>query len=229
MGFFFEKKILNISFKRVLQIFNENRTRHVNEWFTLCDYLKMTSNFEVLRPILLSSFTIGIPYYAFEIKETSLSLRRFKQEDLNGLIKKVDFPEFKRFHINQSSKSRATDSSGVKSFRSKLDLPLSDRKQLLSSISGSALSQVNKESIDLSDLYEPLVDNLLDLTDLVDISKLPFGDSTNMLLLNRALILVDLMKYLDDKYFQENFSFSILQIVYNIVIQVSFIIISKNV
>ncbi len=47
-------------------------------------------------------------------------------------------------------------------------------------------------------------------------------DSYNILLINRTLILIDLMKNLDDKYFLEKHSYMLCHIVNNIIIQVSY-------
>ena len=48
---------------------------YLNEWFDFCEYLKLTINFETLRPILLSSFTIGIPQYVIEQRDEIIYFR----------------------------------------------------------------------------------------------------------------------------------------------------------
>lgn len=202
-----------------MQIFTDNRINNLNEWFDLCEYLKITTNLEVLRSIFLSSLTIGIPQYAIEIKENTLSLIRIKQEDLETYMNKIEYSEIKKAR----SRTRITESSVLKSFRSsKQDLGVDKKNQggILSSRSGSVLSQLNKDSVYMTEFYEPLVDTLLDLVELVDLSLTRNGDSTNILLINRTIILVDLMKHLNDKNFQENYSFSLCQIVHSIVTQV---------
>jgi len=68
--------------------------------------------------------------------------------------------------------------------------------------------------------YEPLVDELLDLSDIVDLTDSPFGDSLNLTLINRALVLFDLMKNLDDKFFMDNYAFKLGKLIDNIVMQV---------
>ncbi|CAF0851226.1 unnamed protein product [Brachionus calyciflorus] len=77
----------------------------------------------------------------------------------------------------------------------------------------------NKESIYIQ--FES-IDNLVDC--LLDTTSSEYLDSINLLLINRSLILNDLVKYIDDKVFQENIAFSLLNFVQNIVTQVSCII-----
>jgi len=74
--------------------------------------------------------------------------------------------------------------------------------------------EVNNEA------YEPLIDVLLDLSDIVDLTECQYGDSMNLILINRALVLFDLMKNLDDKYFMENYAFKLGKLIDNIVMQV---------
>ena len=76
-------------------------------------------------------------------------------------------------------------------------------------------------SIEVShEVYEPLIDVLLDLSDIVDLTESQYGDSMNLILVNRALVLFDLMKNLDDKYFMENYAFKLGKLIDNIIMQV---------
>ncbi|CAF1154398.1 unnamed protein product, partial [Brachionus calyciflorus] len=61
------------------------------------------------------------------------------------------------------------------------------------------------------------IDNLVDC--LLDTTSSEYSDSVNLLIINRSLILNDLVKYIDDKVFQENIAFSLLNFVQNIVTQ----------
>lgn len=72
----------------------------------------------------------------------------------------------------------------------------------------------NKESIELSNSADYLIDNLIDST------SSEYTDSATLLLVNRSLILNDLMKFLDDKFYFQNYAFSILNCVHGIVTQV---------
>ena len=57
-----------------------------------------------------------------------------------------------------------------------------------------------------------------------DLSKSKYGDSYNILLINRALVLIDLMKNIDDKIFLEKYSYLLCHIVNNVIVQVSLFI-----
>ena len=86
----------------------------------------------------------------------------------------------------------------------------------------SMLSKISKSLLDVNEIYQTRIDDLLDLSDIIDLSKEKYGDSTNLVLINRALILIDLVKYLDDKFFQDNFSYMLCKSIDNIITQVIF-------
>jgi hypothetical protein len=71
-----------------------------------------------------------------------------------------------------------------------------------------------------AELYENHIDKLLDLSDIIDLTENEFGDTINLILISRALILIDLMKYLEDKYFMECLAFKLGKLIDNIVTQV---------
>jgi hypothetical protein len=208
--------------------------KNLNEWLDYCDYIKTTTNLDVLRTILFSSLTIGIPKYVFELKNDVLTFKKVNQEDLDAYINKIEYSEIKQYR----NKSLASTSSikvtspkfgnkSKSSFQKKsVDLSLLQQMQSRASATVSTMSRnQNKdedELLDMSNFYEPFVDNLLDLTDLVDFSDSEYGDSQNLLFINRTLLFDDLMKHLDDKYFQENYSFLLFQIINSIVTKVNF-------
>lgn len=192
-----------------------------NEWFDFCEYIKTTTNFDILRSILLSSLTIGIPQFVIEYKDEYLILKRINQDDLDSYLTKIEYSEIKKFKNSTAStvSVKGKNSSSIPNSPKKilrLQVDSTNDKQLPSIIS----SQSNSKTADLTELYEPYIDSLLDLTDLIDLSRSQTGDSTNLLLISRALILIDLMKNLDDKYFHENISYSLCQLINNIVVQV---------
>ena len=194
--------------------------KNPNIWFDFCDYLKLTTNLETLRPILFSSFTIGIPQYVIEIKNEILVFKMINQKDLEEYMNKAQMTNFQENSFVESIVGKDTtapiNSEKLLSFRQKSENQL----KVQSSITLSSHADVKEDDLDYSEFYEPFVDSLLDLIDLVDLSKHPFGDTSNLLVINRCLILDDLMKHLDDKYFQENFSFLLFQIVNNIISKV---------
>ncbi len=178
---------------KVIHIFYENRFNYLNEWFDLCNYLKLTTNLDVLRSILLSSLTIGVPQYAIEIRETSLTLKKITQHEIDININKSEYLEPS---INKTPNEVDIQPSRI-----------------------SMLSKLSKSLLDVNEIYQPRIDSLLDLSDIIDLSKEKYGDSINLMLVHRTLILIDLVKHLDDKFFQDNYSFHLCKLVDNIIIQ----------
>ncbi len=86
------------------------------------------------------------------------------------------------------------------------------------------LSKNSKTLLDVNEIYQAQIDDLLDLSDIIDLSKEKYGDRANLILINRALILIDLVKYLDDKYFLDNFSYALCKSIDNIITQVILIL-----
>ena len=68
---------------------------YLNEWYELVSYLKQTMSPRVLRSILVSSFTLGIPQFALEIKQTNLNLRRVRDNEIEPYLNKVDYSDIK--------------------------------------------------------------------------------------------------------------------------------------
>ena len=189
----------------MLQLFYENRMSYMNEWFDICKYIKLSSNMSVLRVILLSSFTIGLPQYEVIIKEDTLL---FKQ------------------NTSTDDKSERSESQLITT-TNKVDSILESThfhrifNNLTTQSAGSLMSKSTATSLEVAnEFYEPHVDKLLDLLDIVDLTQTEHGDSINLILINRALVLVDLMKNLEDLYFQENFAFKLCKHIDNIVTQV---------
>lgn len=205
---------------------------YLNEWFDFCDYLKLTINFETLRPILLSSFTIGIPQYVIEQRDEIIYFRNLKKKQLvktmpinNEENKKLRFSKAELVNLTKQEENLRLFKSPLKS--SKI-LTKSFNSQSNHSI--SSLLSDNRNNFDITESYEPLIDILIDLNAMSDLSKSKYGDSYNILLINRALVLIDLMKNIDDKIFLEKYSYLLCHIVNNVIVQVSlflFIMIQK--
>ncbi len=160
----------------------------------------MTTNSDILRSVLLSSFTIGLPDFVFELKDNTLNLRKCNEQELGEYFNnKIEYAEVKAFLNHQTT----------------------DMDNILKKNSQSALSTSEKEP-EIADFYEKLIDDLLDLTDAIDLTKSAYGDTLSIIVVNRALILNDLMKQLDDKYFLEYLSLPLFQLTFEIVTRVSF-------
>jgi hypothetical protein len=198
--------------------------KNPSKWFDFCQYLKLTTNMETLRPILFSSFTIGIPQYIIEPKNDILKFKMINQKDLEEYLNKAQMMSNSQNHsfvesISGKELIAPISSEKLFSYRQK---SIENQLKVQSCITMSTShADAKDEDLDFSEFYEPFVDNLLDLIDLVDMSKTTFGDTSNLLIINRALLLEDLMKHLDDKYFQENYSFLLFQIVNSIVSKVN--------
>lgn len=159
----------------------------------------MTSNLNVLRSILLSSLTIGVPHYIIEIRDSILNMKKVTHHDLE-------------ININ---KSEYLDNLGNKSSNEQFNHYTHEE---------SMLSKNSKTLLDVNEIYQAQIDDLLDLSDIIDLSKEKYGDRANLILINRALILIDLVKYLDDKYFLDNFSYALCKSIDNIITQVILIL-----
>jgi len=92
----------------------------------------------------------------------------------------------------------------------------SEMESLTKKNSQSALSTSEKEP-EMSDFYETLIDDLLDLSEAIDLTKSAYGDTLSIIVMNRALILNDLMKQLDDKYFLEYLALPLFQLTFDMV------------
>jgi len=74
-----------------------------------------------------------------------------------------------------------------------------------------------------SEIYESLIDDLLDLSELsFEISKASYNDSSNLILISRCIVMVDLVHYLNDEPFFENSLFKLCTSIHDIVVKVIF-------
>lgn len=153
---------------KVLQIYDSHRLRHSNQWFDLCNWIRLVKSQEDMRSSLIKNLTKNISQYDFEITGNHIELKVYENEQTDRFSKtETDQDEY-----------------------------------------------FNRESIELNPSTDFLIDNLVDNT------SPEYTDSVILLLINRSLILNDIMKFLDDKLFLENYAFSILNFVHGIVTQV---------
>ena len=198
-------------------------------WFDFCEYIKLTTNLETLRPILFSSFTIGLPQYIIEVKNDTLVFKMINQKALDEYMNKMPSKDSQNNSLDESVIAKDLEpisQEKLLSFRQK-SYENQLKAQSSVTISGASQAEAKEEDLDMSEFYEPFIDSFLDLTELIDMSKHPYGDTSNILVINRALLLEDLMKHLDDKYFQENYSFLLFQIVNNIIVKVDQMLINQ--
>jgi hypothetical protein len=109
--------------------------------------------------------TIGVPQYAIEIRETSLTLKKITQHEIDININKSEYLEPS---INKTPNEVDIQPSRI-----------------------SMLSKLSKSLLDVNEIYQPRIDSLLDLSDIIDLSKEKYGDSINLMLVHRTLILID--------------------------------------
>ena len=182
-----------------------------HEWCNFINYMKLTTNPEMLRQIIISSITIGIPRYGFVLEADNLFLNVVQANKQSPGAAAAAIESRKSSLVDPSRKFRfnlGNITNLSKYFNEKMQQNRASPTRTASS-NTSYTNQVhqanNGVSIDLSEAYEPFIDNLLDLDDKYDLSKYEFGDSTNMAIINRSLVLVSLIESLQDKYFIENF------------------------
>jgi hypothetical protein len=169
-----------------------------------------------VRIILLSSFTIGLPQYEIVIRGESLFIKLISSEQRS----ETGTAESQMFVQENLLVDDNKSTSSKKNFSEKLLTNLNSQSS--SSFQNKSLNTKSSvTSIEVNnEAYEPLIDVLLDLSDIVDLTECQYGDSMNLILINRALVLFDLMKNLDDKYFMENYAFKLGKLIDNIVMQV---------
>ena len=242
------KKSFLFFLNRILHLYYENRLRNLNQWYYLVNYLKIT-NFGMLRPILLASLTIGIPDYNFILSGKDLYLNKLEPSSLVDNKKKstttttthlvvVDTSQQTTTRSNNSSSKQLNTSnlmaSGILNDDRRNQPRQSSVARPQSNLTMNTLNSAKNDStaannnrtihIDLTEIYEPYIDNLLDLDAKHDSSKYEFGDSRNTLMLSRSLILIDLIKSLEDKHFIELHEINILKLICDFIEKVRIIL-----
>lgn len=204
----------------------------LKEWNDLLELFRLTTNFDVLRSIMLSSLIIGIPHYQIDFNESELTLdikirqnRNSEEEDedcrreepTNNQILDSAATERKSYRMSNNEEENNNNNNEEDEIRGK-----NEDFQTMSAAAFFLVDQLS-DNIDPSDfiqLYEPLIDKLLDLTDSIDLSKTKYGDTVNLMLVNRCLLLVDLVRNLGDRRFLENYSFLLCTKIHDIINEV---------
>ena len=232
-----------------MQLFNNNRMSNLNRWFDFIEYIRLTTNLNDLRLILLSSLTIGISDYSIDIQDNTLSITSSlsKGRIKSGATAKKDNNKDINFSLNDnvtirtvtspglSNKFRLSNKSEITNYNTEINTNnMNDNNSIINksnfkSFTGSQYADSKNQSstalvvglANINQVYEPLLDNLLDLNDSSELKKTKKKESLNMMFINRTILLIDLARSLEDKYFIENYLFSLCNIVNDIIIEVS--------
>lgn len=183
----------------------------MREWLDFIKLIRLTTNPTLLRSILLSSFTIGIPSYKVEFNvndngQMLIDMIRLETKNNDALEQPLD---------SSDNYERDDDLATVKEARE--DVPiLFDNKNV-----------EFQDAASFSEVYESLVDGLLDLNETsIDLSTLlPYNDSMNLMLVSRCIELIDLVSYLNDDLAFEKCMFQLSTRIYEIVNRVKILII----
>jgi hypothetical protein len=210
-----------------------HRTKNLNAWFAFIECIKMSTNVSELRQILLRSMTVGIAKYAFDMQDSVVSvkrtpsppktavgaarLRRDMQENTNERmsIQTVTTPNSSRkLNNNYNSYTSHSKSQGSASVVTASYDGMEPRRQrtFVDQLVGISSQGIN-------DVYESLLDNLLELNEATN-RKNRFSDNLTILMVSRGCLLVDLIANLDDKFFQENLSLNLCNLINNVIIEV---------
>jgi hypothetical protein len=141
---------------------------YLNEWFDFCEILKITTSFDTLRSILFSSFTIGIPMYVIEQKEDfvffrNVNTKRQQFGTTNNTNNESPIDETKKTRFSKSELVNNNLSENLRLFKS----PLKSSRLLTKSFNSqsnhsiSSFASENRNNIDMTETYEPFIDNLL--------------------------------------------------------------------
>jgi hypothetical protein len=215
-------------------LYNAHRMKNLNAWFSFIEYIKMSTNVTDLRQILLRSMTIGIAKYAFDMQDSVVSIKRTPSPPKSAL--------HGRPNTNQKSNQRQQqhENSNEKLSIQTVTTPNSSRKHNKSHMNESSVSMattpyenlmpkrqrtiveqlVGLTSQSINEVYESLLDDLLELNEATN-RRNRYNDGLTMLMISRGVLLVDLIANLDDKFFQENMSLNLCNLINNVIIEVS--------
>lgn len=167
----------------------------------------MTMNIAELRPILLSSLTIGLPKYAFELRDKQITIKRLPDSHLKSLSGGDTKDAEMALSLSEQAKSVKEEAHHNQQIYKK------QKKTVVEQLIG-----INSQNI--NEVYEPLLDTLVDLSDdFIDVTNSKYSDSVSMILINRVSLFLDLMRNLEDKYFQESLSLPLCDLTNNIIVE----------
>jgi hypothetical protein len=229
-------KILT-SFK-VLQFFNNFRMSNLNRWFDFVKYTKLTTNLDDLRTCLLASLTIGMPNYTISLSQDAFSIDSVNNQSRPKFssMSEEDLPN----EINVENSNFFEPESKINPVKSETNLVSSntnnhDFNDQSNSLLQTVYKNLNKKTSshsfvalgNVNRVYEHFLDKLLDLNMISRVEASPLKqqqqsqkESLNMHLINRTILLIDVAKNLEDKYFQEVYLSMLCDIVNKIIIDV---------
>lgn len=208
-------------------MFSKNRIAYLKEWLDFIKLIRLTTNPSLLRSILLSSFTIGIPTFKIDFSldedEEVLTIGVSQLEKTNLKLAKID-EMTESTKLNEMMKDEREENfgggGGGGTGGDNVIPILLDNKNL-----------EFEDANDFNEVYETLIDDLLDLAADVDttittasvtedLNTYPFNDSVNLKLVSRCIQLVDLVNYLSDDHVLGKCMYQLSTKIYEIVIRV---------
>lgn len=184
--------------------------KSAKEWYDLMKLLRLTTNSALLRSILLSSLTVGMPEYKVEF-------------DMNCETQKqicVDVSRVKVTKVAGEERSPGDDDlAGNKQRSESIGRELETGATSLMLLGGNGLDEQDPSSF--SAFYETTIDFFLDLNETpVDLATMPYNDSVNLMLATRSIVLIDLIQHLGDDELFANCAFKLSLKILDIINQV---------
>lgn len=206
----------------------------MSEWHDLCEYFQLSGTSDIVRPILIGNFTLGMPNYRVELRDECLYVnRKSTRDEYEYYTSRLEYTELRNPSTASSLGNSKHQPTKLSEQQSVTNDSLVDAEQLQQrelqrkqqqqhqQQQQQQVSVLNLDDNSTSQFYEPLIDALFDFSnDSLDLSKTKYGDTVNLTLINRTLILVDLVNYVD-KYFAENYSLLFAIKIYEIINQVN--------
>jgi hypothetical protein len=216
--------------------------KNLNAWFNFIEYIQMSTNVTDLRQILLRSMTIGIAKYAFDMQDSVVSVKRTPsppKSAVNGRSNASHRTNDQTLHaennnnnnndrlsiqtVTTPNSSRKNNKSTMKGSSGGVSMATTPYESLMPRRQRSIVEQLvglTSHSQSMNEVYESLLDNLLELNEATNRHN-RFNDSLTMLMVSRGGLLVDLMANLHDKFFQENMSLNLCNLINNVIIEVN--------
>lgn len=214
-------------------MFSKNRIAYLKEWLDFIKLIRLTTNPSLLRSILLSSFTIGIPTYKIDFSldedEEVLTIDVTHLEKTNSKLAKIDEMN-ESTKLNEIMKDEREEDGGGEGGGGGGGTGGDNVIPILLDNKNLEFEDAN----DFNEVYETLIDDLLDLAADADtvtttasvntteeFNTYPHNDSVNLKLVSRCIQLVDLVNYLSDDHVLGKCMYQLSTKIYEIVIRVS--------
>ena len=208
----------------MLQLFRDNRMHCMNEWLRYCGYFKIIANHEQVRSTLLNNLILGMPQYGLVPHDEGfiVVLKAPRVQSASNQQQQQQQQQLLR------AETRTPSVLGMNTFRTvsrcspnlytpKLQLQLQQQQQ-------QQQQQAHADSPPMAtyaDYYEPLLDEFLNIYAVTMNDNDDTLSSTNMILITRALLVVDVTRSLNDVDFQEKYAYNLCQSVESLVHQVT--------